>query len=133
MEKELDAVMIMDMFAYNPPWTLIDTSSEQGMFRSFARRFQTDDPMVRQAMATMDMYTGDINRIVNDFSVDAVILPTHRGHKDINAAVKIIRDMCKHIDVPFTTIGCDMFDERFMPVDEIVEKMGIFFESTGLV
>ncbi len=132
MEKEFGAVLIMDMFAYNPPWTLIDTSSEQEMFRSFARRFQTDDPMVRQAMATMEMYTGDIHRIVHDFSIDAVILPTHRGHKDINAAVKIIRDMCKHIDVPFTTIGCDMFDERFMSVDQIVEKMGIFFESAGL-
>lgn len=130
--EELGAVVIMDMFAYNPPWTVIDTSSEQRMYRSFAKRFQVDDPMVRQAMATMDMYTGDIKRIVADFNIDAVVLPTHRGHKDINAAVKIIRDMCRELEVPFTTIGCDLFDERVMSVDQIVEKMSLFFESAGL-
>jgi benzoyl-CoA reductase subunit B len=132
VEKELGAVLVMDMFAYNPPYTVIDTSSEERMFRSFARRIHTDEPMFRQAMATMEMYTGDIKRIVNDFNIDAVILPLHRGHKDIHASAKIIRDMCKELGVPFTTIGCDLFDERVMSVDQIVEKMSLFFESAGL-
>lgn len=133
VEQEFGGAMIMDLYAYNPPWTIIDTSTEESMFRSFARRYAADNPMTRQAMATMNMYTEDIKRIVQDFNIEAVILPVHRGHKDVNASSKIIRDMCKKIGVPFTTIGCDMFDERYMSSEQIIDKMVLFFQSAGLI
>ena len=132
LEQEFGAVSVMDMQAFNPPYTIIDTSSEMSMLRSFARRHLNDNPMIRQVMATMDMYCGDIVRIVKDFKIDVVILPLHTGHKDINAAAKIVSDLCRDIGVPFLSLGCDLFDEQYMTVDEVMEKISRFFHAMGL-
>jgi hypothetical protein len=83
-------------------------------------------------MATMDVYSGDVVRIVKDFKIDAVILPTHTGHKDVNTIVKFMRDLCRDIRVPFLSIGCDMFDDRYMPVDEVMDKIVRFLQASDL-
>jgi benzoyl-CoA reductase subunit B len=132
LENEFGAVNILDMYGYSPPFTLIDTSSEESMFRSFARRYLVENPMTRQTMAAMDMYMGDIYRIVDRYAVDVVVLPVHRGHKDMNACNKIVRDMCRERNIRFVTIGCDMFDERFMTADTVFRKLADYFEATGL-
>jgi hypothetical protein len=132
LESEFGAVNVMDMYAYSPPFTMIDTTSTDSMFRSFARRYIVENPMTRQAMASVNMYNGDIFRIVERYKIDAVMLPLHRGHKDENACNKIVRDWCRQNDIPFVVIGCDMFDERVMSTDAIVNKLGEYFQATGL-
>jgi benzoyl-CoA reductase/2-hydroxyglutaryl-CoA dehydratase subunit BcrC/BadD/HgdB len=130
LEREFGAVIAMDIFS--PPWALVDTSSEESMFRSFVSKYVGENPMTRPVMGTMDMCCDDIVRSVRDYKIDAVILPTHAGHKNMNAAVKIAKDLCRDLGVPFLSIGADMFDERYMSADEVMEKISRLFYATGL-
>ena len=76
----------MDMFGYTP-YTLIDTSTEDSMFKGLAKRALSDVPMVRQARGVADNFLSDIRRIVKDYKIDCVVWPGHMGHKDGAAAV----------------------------------------------
>ena len=131
LEQEFGAVVSIDIFS--PPWRLIDTSSEESMFRSFVSKYVGENPMTRPVMGNIDMYCEDIVRSVNDYHVDAVILPIHAGQKNVNAAVKIAKDLCRDLGVPFLSLGADMFDERYLPVDEVIEKMERFFRTMDLL
>lgn len=131
LERDFGAVVAMDIFS--PPWSLIDTSSEESMFKSFVAKYVGENPMTRPVMGSMDMYCDDIVRSVKDYRIDAVILPTHAGHKNVNAAVKIVKDLCRDIGVPFLILGADMFDRRYLPVDEVIEKITRFFQVSELI
>jgi hypothetical protein len=40
--------------------------------------------------------------------------------------------MLRQIGVPFLIVGCDLFDERYMPADAVYQKIATFFETSGL-
>jgi len=131
LEQEWGAVIVMDMFGYTP-YTAIDTSSEDSMFRGLAKRALCDVPMVRQARGVADNFASDIQRIVKDYKIDCVIWPGHMGHKDGSANVGIMREACREIEVPFVHIGMDLFDKRYTTLDELKDKFSQFFKAMGL-
>ena len=132
MEEELGAILVMDMFG-NFPYTPIDTSSEDAIFRSLAKRNLIDAPMIRQARGTAEHFSGDIIRLVKDYKIDCVIWPGHMGHKDGAATAGIMRDTCRDLGVPFLHIGLDLFDRRYTSVDEVKDKVSQFLTAMGLV
>ncbi len=132
MQQEFGVFVVMDMFSY-APYTTIDTSSEESIFRDLAKRNLLDPPMVRQAQGTVDTSLEDIGRIVKDFKIDCVILPGHMGHKDSAAAVGLMREKCRELAVPFLHIGVDQFDRRYTTIDEMKIKISQFFAAMGLV
>jgi benzoyl-CoA reductase subunit B len=131
LEQEWGAVIVMDMFGYCP-YTLIDTSSEDAMFRGLARRALFDQPMIRQARGVADNFLGDIRRVIKDYKIDCVIWPGHMGHKDGSANVGMMRETCRELGVPFLHIGMDLFNKRYTSVDEIKDKFSQFFTAMGL-
>jgi benzoyl-CoA reductase/2-hydroxyglutaryl-CoA dehydratase subunit BcrC/BadD/HgdB len=131
LEEEWGAVIVMDMFG-NCPYTLIDTSTEETMFHDLAKRNLLDSPMIRQARSTAENFSGDIRRVVKDYSIDCVIWPGHMGHKDGAATTGIMRQTCREIGVPYMTIGLDLFDPSYTSVDEVKDKVSEFFLGMGL-
>lgn len=131
LETELGAVMVMDMFTYNP-YTVIDTSTEESMLRGLAKRGLCDVPMIRQERGPADDFTRDITRIVKDYKIDCVIWPAHMGHKAMAGTVGICRELCRDLGVPFLYLGLDLFDPNYTTVDEIKDMMSKFFTSMGL-
>jgi hypothetical protein len=131
LEQEWGAVMVMDMFG-NYPYTLIDTSSEEQMWRDLAKRNLFDAPMIRQARGVADNFVNDIARIVKDYKIDVVIWPGHMGHKDGSATIGIMRETCRKLKVPFMSLGLDLFDRRYATPDQLKEKMSEFFRAMGL-
>jgi len=131
LEEEWGAVMVMDMFGYTP-YTLIDTSTEDSMFKGLAKRALLDVPMIRQARGVADSFLSDITRIVKDYKIDVVVWPGHMGHKDGSANIGMMRDLCRDLGVPFLHIGMDIYDRRYTTVDEIKDKFSKFFTSMGL-
>jgi benzoyl-CoA reductase/2-hydroxyglutaryl-CoA dehydratase subunit BcrC/BadD/HgdB len=131
LEQEWGAVMVMDMFG-NDPYTMIDTSSEEEMWRGLAKRSLLDAPMIRQARGVADNFIGDIIRIVKDYKIDVVIWPGHMGHKDGSATVGIMRETCRDLKVPFVHLGIDLFDKRYSTPDQVKDKMSQFFRAMGL-
>ncbi len=131
LEQEWGANIVMDMFGYHP-YTPIDTSTEDTIFKGMAKRYLFDVPMIRQARGMADNFANDIRRIVKDYKIDCVIWPGHMGHKDSAASVGLMREMCRDISVPFLNIGMDLFDPRYTTLEKIKEKMSQFFTAMGL-
>jgi len=131
LEEEWGANVIQSMLT-NCPYTLVDTSSEDAIWRGLAKRNLLDTPMIRQARGTVENFVYDIERIVKDFSIDCVIWPGHMGHKDSAASVSVMRDACREIGAPFLHLGVDQFDRRHTPIDEVKNRISQFFDAMGL-
>ncbi|MEI7485185.1 MAG: 2-hydroxyacyl-CoA dehydratase family protein [Ignavibacteria bacterium] len=133
LANELGAVELMDYYNWGGPWTPIDTSSEEAMFTSFAKRYLKDTPMVKHAMGTVQSFTDDITRLYKELKCDAVVLGLNIGHKEQNAMYRVIEDICRERGIPIQMIGCDLWDERYMTGDQIFDKIQMFFEVSGLI
>ncbi len=131
LEQEWGGVIAMDMVSYCP-YELIDTSTEDTMFRGLAKRAFQDGPMVHQGRGLADNVVHDITRIVKDYKMDCVIFPGHMGHKDMAASSSLMREVCRELNVPFLYIGMDVADYRYTTVDEIKDKISQFFSAMGL-
>jgi benzoyl-CoA reductase/2-hydroxyglutaryl-CoA dehydratase subunit BcrC/BadD/HgdB len=131
LEQEWGAVIAMDMVSYCP-YELVDTSTEDTLFRGLAKRAFQDGPMIRQARGLADNVIDDITRIVKDYSMDCVIFPGHMGHKDMAASASLMREVCRDLGVPFLHIGLDQADRRYRTVNEIKDMLSQFFSAMGL-
>jgi benzoyl-CoA reductase/2-hydroxyglutaryl-CoA dehydratase subunit BcrC/BadD/HgdB len=131
LEQELGGVIAMDMVSYCP-YDLIDTSSEDSLFRGLAKRAFLDPPMIHQGRGVADNVVHDITRIVKDYNIDCVIFPGHMGHKDMAASASIMQQTCRDLEVPFLYLGLDVADPRYMTMDEIKNKISQFFNAMGL-
>jgi benzoyl-CoA reductase/2-hydroxyglutaryl-CoA dehydratase subunit BcrC/BadD/HgdB len=131
LEEEFGAVVVMDMFG-NHPYTTIDTSNEQEMWRGLAKRGLFDTPMVRQAIGPAEGFVNDLARIVKDYRIDVVVWPGHMGHKETQGTFGIMRETCADLGVPFLDLRMDIFDRRYTTADQIKEKFASFFSGLGL-
>ena len=131
LKEEWGACIVMDMMGY-ASHTLIDTSSEEGMFRGLAKRNLCELPMVRQVHGTVDTLANDIVQLVKEYKIDCVVWPAHMGHKDGSASIGIMRQICREIGVPFLALGLDLFDRRYTSIDRLKDKFSEFFETMGL-
>ena len=131
LEKEWNATIVMDMTSYCP-YTLIDPTSEESMFRGIAKRALNDTTMVRQSQGTVDMMINDITSITRDYKIDCVIGPGHMGHKDDAASVGILREVCREIGVPFFFLEMDVWDPRYTTLDVFKDKMSQFFMTMDI-
>jgi benzoyl-CoA reductase subunit B len=131
LAEEWGANVIMDSNS-NCVYELIDTSSEDSMLRGLAKRALLHPPMVRQSRGQVDTYLDDVVRIVRDYKIDCVIVPAHMGHKDVQAVVGLTNEVCRDLGVPVLHIGLDLFDPRYMPLDEVKNKISEFFQAMRL-
>ena len=132
LEQEYGAVLVNSMTSFNQ-YSLIDMSSEDEMWRGLAKRGLCDTPMVRQAGGAVDTMVHDIERIVQDFSVDVVIWPGHMGHKEAHGSYGILRETCKKVGVPFLELQVDLWDSTYQDPDEMKERIVRFFQAKGLI
>ncbi|MCX6162725.1 MAG: 2-hydroxyacyl-CoA dehydratase family protein [Ignavibacteriae bacterium] len=133
LAKELGAVEMSDYYNWGGPWTPIDTSSEEAMFTSFAKRYLNDVPMAKHAMGTLQTFTDDIFRIYKELKCDAVVMGLNIGHKEQNAMHGAVQDIVRERGIPIIQIGCDLWDERYMSADQVFDKIKTFFEVSGLL
>ena len=131
LEQEWGGVIAMDMVSYCP-YDLVDTSTEDSLFRGLAKRAFEDGPMVHQARGLADNVIHDITRIVKDYKIDCVVFPGHMGHKDMSASTSLMRETCRDLGVPFLYLGIDICDKRYTSVEDIKHKFSQFFTAMGL-
>ncbi len=131
LEEEWGANFVMDMFCY-APYSLVDTSNEESMFRGLAHRAVYETPMIRQAQGIADNFLNDMGKLVKDYKIDCVLWPGHVGHKDSNASVGLMREFCRDLGVAFLTIGVDIYDTRYTTTDEIKDRISQFFTAMDL-
>lgn len=128
LEQEWNANIVMDM-SQNCPYEMIDTSTEDTMLRGLGKRTIDHQTMVRQVRGTADMLLADLRRLVIDYKIDGVIPPTHIGHKDQMASLRLMRAVCRELGVAFLDMGSvDIFDPRFTPMDAVQQRLSQQFE-----
>ena len=130
MEQEWGAVVVMCMFGY-APYTQVDTSTEDSIFKGLAKRNLVDPPMVRQARGIADNFLADIFRIVKEYKIDCVVWPGHMGHKDGAASISLMREACRDLGVSFLHIGVDQFDKRYTTIEQMKDRISQFFTAMG--
>jgi benzoyl-CoA reductase/2-hydroxyglutaryl-CoA dehydratase subunit BcrC/BadD/HgdB len=128
LEQECRANVVMDMYSFCP-YTQVDTSTEESMFRGLAKRYVYDMPMIRQARGLAANFLEDIARIIEDFRINCFFYPGHMGHKDAAASLGMMRKLCQKLGVPFLAIGMDAWDPRYTTIDTMKDKMLQFFET----
>jgi benzoyl-CoA reductase/2-hydroxyglutaryl-CoA dehydratase subunit BcrC/BadD/HgdB len=132
LEQEWAANIVMDMSSYCP-YTLIDTSSEYTMFKGLGKRTICDQIMVRQVRGLADRLLADLQRMIKEYKADAVIPPTHIGHKDQIASLGLIREVCRDAGVACLDMGMvDIFDPRYTSMDEIKDRLNRYLVTMGL-
>jgi benzoyl-CoA reductase subunit B len=131
LEQECQANVVMDMYSFCP-YTQIDLSTEESIFRGLAKRYVYDMPMIRQARGLAEYFLEDIVRIIRDYRINCFFYPGHMGHKDAAASLGIMRKVCQKLGVPFLAIGMDAWDPRYTTVDTMKEKMAQFFDTIEL-
>jgi benzoyl-CoA reductase/2-hydroxyglutaryl-CoA dehydratase subunit BcrC/BadD/HgdB len=131
LEQEWGACTIQT-FLTQFPYTRVDTSSEESIWRGLAKRNLEDAPMIRQARGTIDIFAKDLVRLVRDFKIDCAIWPGHMGHKDGAAAIPVMKETCRELGVPFLHIGLDQYDRRYTPIDDIKNRIDQFFTAMGV-
>ena len=131
LEQECNAIVIMDMYS-DCPYSYIDPSNEESIFRGMARRNLIETPMIRTSRGTVDIMINDITRLVNFYDIDVVLGPGHMGHKDMAASYGILNEVCKSLNVPMLYFNYDLFDIRHTPMDQIKSKFLQFFDAMGL-
>lgn len=132
LEQEHNTVVVQDFQGYTTPYTHIDTSTEDSMLEGLARRNMNEVPMIRQARGNVDIFLDDIIRIVEDYKVDCVFFPGHKGHKDQSASINFVKETCKDLGVPLLAFTMDIFDWRYLPWDKVKHIVDEFFEAHGL-
>ncbi len=131
LKEELGAVCLKTYYSFHN-FVPIDTTSMDSMLKSVAKKYLMGTPMTRQAMHTADVFCDDIVRICKDYKCDAMIMPCHVGHRDTNAYHKMAKDICRENSIPFLFLGCDVWDERYMPPDVVFDRMKTFFQAVEL-
>jgi benzoyl-CoA reductase/2-hydroxyglutaryl-CoA dehydratase subunit BcrC/BadD/HgdB len=123
---------VIQSFTTQFPYTPVDTSSEEAIWRGLAKRNLMDTPMIRQARGTIDVFARDITRLVSDFKINCAIWPGHMGHKDGAAAIPLMKETCRELGVPFLHIGLDQYDRRYTPIDEMKNRISQFFTAMDI-
>ena len=131
LAEKYGAVVAQSFQGYTP-FEPVDTSTPEKMIRGLAKRAIYEVPMIRQARGTVDTVLEDIETIVKDYSCNCVFVPAHMGHKDVSAGAHFIRDLCRDLGVPVLFLNVSLFDERYLPIDQLKRKISDFFEATGL-
>lgn len=129
LEQECNAVVVQEAQGGSYPYTLIDTTNEETMFMGLAKRYCMDTPMIRTSRGSVDTIINDLIRNVEDYQIDMVIAPGHMGHRDMQAALTIVREVCRDLDVKLLNLQYDLFDNRYTPMEEIRGRVCSFIEA----
>ncbi|MEA3222623.1 MAG: 2-hydroxyacyl-CoA dehydratase family protein [Thermodesulfobacteriota bacterium] len=130
MEKMFGAYVVADMVGYNnmPP---IDTTNEETMTRGIAEQYM-NLTMGRHFHGTIDLYLGEIDRFVEEYSPDCLIFTLHRGCKQSWAIRNIMKQKAKEHGLPVLIIEADIFDYRYKTEQQVKDQIEDFLISSGL-
>ncbi len=129
MEEEFGAVVVADFIGHISTFD-IDTSSPDSMVRDLART-QMHLGMGRQCHGPVEFLTGELEKLIDDYSVDCVLFMGHNGCKHGWAALKIVKDFLRQKGTPTLYMDLDIMDKRHKDEQEIRDEIRQFFRSHG--
>ncbi|MFC1851797.1 2-hydroxyacyl-CoA dehydratase subunit D [candidate division CSSED10-310 bacterium] len=130
LEKVFGAVTVADFIGWvSAPH--IDTSCEETMIRDLAQA-HLQVAMARQMRGPIELFTNELQRIIDEFSGDCFIFVRHNGCKHGWASLKLVKDICHKAGLPALFLSTDIFDKRNLSEDQIKKEISTFFRTHGL-
>jgi len=125
IEKKFQAIVIMDLLGHYhiPPH---DISTLEKCFESLAKGV-LDFNMISSCRGPIEYYIDYVIRFIRDYKIDCVIFPIQWACKHVFSMVKITsEEVRKTTGVPCLIFGCDPYDSREVPSEEIRGKISDF-------
>ena len=129
MEEEFGAVVVADFIGHIATFG-IDTTSPETMVRDLART-QMHLGMGRQCHGPVEFLTGEMEKLIDDYSADCVIFMGHNGCKHGWAVLKILKDFLRQKGVPTLFLELDIMDRRYKSEQDIRDEIRDFYRSHG--
>jgi benzoyl-CoA reductase/2-hydroxyglutaryl-CoA dehydratase subunit BcrC/BadD/HgdB len=126
-ERDLGLTVPVDVFGYYAQEGLIDTTSEDTMFRGLAHKLVNCHPMARQFRSSFDVYLRDLLHMHEAWNADCAIFAGHIACKHAWGGIGLLRESCRKAGIPLLVFEFDMFDPR------VTSHEGIFFEVERFV
>ena len=129
MEDEFEAVCVADFIGYvSTPH--MDTSSEKSMVRCLANS-QLQLAMGRQSNGPIEYFTGELEKLIDEYSPDCMIFSGHKGCKHGWASLRIVKDFCRKKKLPSLYLDLDIMDCRHTSEQGIKDQVRAFFMEHG--
>ena len=130
LAEEWGAVVVAS-FTGRTPYEQIDCSTEDSMLMGLARRGTQEVPMIRQGRGWVDVFVDDVTKGVQDYNANCVIFPGYMGHKDQSGIAKMLKNVCRDLDVPLLSMTTDLYDIRYTSMEKIQNDISNFFSANG--
>lgn len=129
MEKEYDAVSVMDSFGFTGSFIIDDPYDYDKIFNGLIKRCLAY-PMVHGASGPAQVWLDLAKRQIEEYGVNLALFAGHVGCKHTWAAHKIVKDVVeKEYGVPVLTFDLDGTDSRYKSSEEIKETIKEFMET----
>lgn len=109
----------------------IDVSDRETMLQGLARA-HLNIAMARQCRGPAEYFTGELSRLIEDFSGDCFIFTRHQGCKTGWGMGKLLRDICEQSGKPALFLSTDSFDKRCADEAQVKKEITEFFREKGL-
>ncbi len=131
LQEEYKAIVIMDLLGYYPV-PPHDVSTLDKCFESLAKG-TLDFSMIGTCRGPIEYYIDFVIRFVKDYKVDCVIFPMQFACKHAYAMATLTsEEVRKETGLPTLIFGCDPYDSREVPAEEIRGKIGEFLTEIVL-
>ncbi|NLT63463.1 MAG: 2-hydroxyacyl-CoA dehydratase [Clostridiales bacterium] len=129
MEKEYDAVTVMDAFGFQHGDLYEDLDDRYGCFKTMAKKIQ-NNPMIHGASGPSENFLYLTDQIFRDYEPDVSIFLGHIGCKHTWASAKMVTDMIQEkYGVPSLYLDVDGIDGRYKTKDEITGALAQYFDT----
>ena len=130
LNRRFGAVTVAD-FMGRVSQVPIDTKSRETMLKGLART-HLNIAMARQCRGPAEFFTGELSRIIDEYSGDCFIFTRHQGCKTSYAMGKLIRDVCARAGLPALFLATDSFDKRCVNEEQVKQQISDFFRENNL-
>lgn len=131
-EEEKGVSYLNDLFTFHDFVPIIDTSSEEAMFRGLAETM-FNLPMVRQLHGGMDMPGSWVNDLLyygETYKADCMVFSGNLSCKHVWGAYRLASDAVKReLGIPCLRLEGDSWDSRITPMSVIKQNLEDFFET----
>jgi len=131
LEDEFGAVTVLSFFGHATQ-TLIDPSTPESIVRDYAWKMM-NICMARQYRGPHEFYMDDFINVLDNWNVDAVIVPALIQCKHGQATHGFIRNACRERDKPLLLVEFDPMDARPVSIEKIHSTIGEWMETQVLV
>jgi benzoyl-CoA reductase/2-hydroxyglutaryl-CoA dehydratase subunit BcrC/BadD/HgdB len=130
LEDEYKAVTAFSFFGHATP-TPVDTKTPETMVRDYAWKCM-NMCMARQYRGPMEYFMDDFTHVMDNWNIDAVVIPALLECKHGQATHGFVSDACRERDMPLLLLEFSPMDNRPVSAEQMSAKIGEWLETTVL-